>query len=66
MNRKISFSRKLIFENGYFYTDIEKMFPTFYAANSERINLLFTQVLDERFRRDPTLTIEKDINVYKS
>jgi hypothetical protein len=57
---------ELMFENRYFYTDIEKLFPTFYAANTERINLLFTQVLDERFKRDPTLTIEKDIDIYKS
>jgi hypothetical protein len=42
------------------------MFPTFYEENSERINLLYTQVLKERFKRDPTLTIQKDIYIYKS
>jgi hypothetical protein len=42
------------------------MFPTFYTANNERINLLFTQVLEERFKRDQTLMVEKDIDVYRS
>jgi hypothetical protein len=32
-----------MFENGYSYTDIEKLFPTFYVADRERINLLFSQ-----------------------
>jgi hypothetical protein len=31
-----------------------------------KINLLYTQVLDVRFKRDPTLKIKKDIDVYKS
>jgi hypothetical protein len=37
-----------------------------YAANTERINLLYTQVLDERLKRGPTVTIEKNIYIYKS
>jgi hypothetical protein len=31
-----------------------------------KINLLYTQILDERFKRDPTLKIQKNIDVYKS
>jgi hypothetical protein len=42
------------------------IFPTFYTASTERINLLYTQVLDERFKRDITLTILNGIDVYKS
>jgi hypothetical protein len=57
---------ELMFENGYFYKNVEKMFPTFYEANTERINLLYTQILEERFKRDSTLTIQKDIDIYKS
>jgi hypothetical protein len=57
---------ELMFENGYTYKDVERLFPTFYAANTERINLLYTQVLDVRFNRDPTLTIQKAIDIYKS
>jgi hypothetical protein len=56
---------ELLFENGYFYTDIEKMFPKFYKDNKKKINFLFTQVLEERYKKDPTLEIQKDINVYK-
>jgi hypothetical protein len=56
---------ELMFKNGYFYTDIEKMFLMFYAGNTERINLLYTQVLEVRFNRDPTLTVEKNIDIYK-
>jgi hypothetical protein len=55
-----------MFENGYFYKDIEKMIPTFYAANAERINLLYTEVLDERFKRDLIFTVQNDIEIYKS
>jgi hypothetical protein len=29
---------ELLFENGYFYTDIEKMFPKFYKDNKSKIN----------------------------
>jgi hypothetical protein len=47
-----------MFENRYSFTDIKKLFPTFYAGNPERINLLYTQVLEVRFNRDPTLTVE--------
>jgi hypothetical protein len=57
---------ELIFENGYSFADIKEIFPTFYEVNIERINLLFTQVLQERFNRDPTLTIQKNIDIYKS
>jgi hypothetical protein len=42
---------KLLFENGYFYTDIEKIFQKFYKDNKSKINFLYTQVLDERFKR---------------
>jgi hypothetical protein len=42
------------------------MFPTFFTANLKRINLLFTQILDEKFKRYPPFTIQKDINIYKS
>jgi hypothetical protein len=35
-------------------------------SKTERINLLYTQILDVRFNRDPTLTIQKDIYIYKS
>jgi hypothetical protein len=52
-------------QNGYSYTDIEKLFPTFYEANTERINLLFTQVLEVRFNRYSTLTIQKSIDVHR-
>jgi hypothetical protein len=56
---------ELLFENGYFYTDIEQMFLKFYKNNKAKINFLFTQVLEERYKRDPTLEVQKDINVYK-
>jgi hypothetical protein len=46
--------------------DIEKMFPKFYKHNKSKINFLFTQVLEERFKTYPTLEIQKDIDVYKS
>jgi hypothetical protein len=57
---------ELMFQNGYSYTDIEKFFPTFYEANIKRINLLCTEVLAERFKRDPTLMVEKDIDIYRT
>jgi hypothetical protein len=56
---------ELMLENGYSYEDVEKIFPSFYRGNSERINLLYFQVLQERFNRDPTLIIQKDIDIYK-
>jgi hypothetical protein len=56
---------ELLFKNGYFYTDIEEMFPKFYKNNKAKINLLFTQILEERFKKDQTLEVQKDINVYK-
>jgi hypothetical protein len=43
---------ELMFEKGYSFTDIKKLFPTFCAANTERINLLYTQVLEVRFNKD--------------
>jgi hypothetical protein len=57
---------ELLFENGYFYTDIEKLFPKFYKDNKSKINFLYTQILDERFKQDPTLEVQKDIYVYRS
>jgi hypothetical protein len=57
---------ELLFENGYFYTDIEKMFPKFYKDNKSKIAFLYTQVIAERFKRDPTLELQKNIDVYKS
>jgi hypothetical protein len=57
---------EVMLENKYFYKDIEKLFPKFYLANTEIINLLYTKVLEEGFKRDPTLTIEKNIDIYKS
>jgi hypothetical protein len=53
-----------MFENWYSFTDINKIFPKFYAINTERINLLYTQVLEVRFNKDPTLTVENNIDVY--
>jgi hypothetical protein len=41
------------------------MFPKFYKDNKSKINFLYTQVLEERFRRDPTLELQKNIDVYK-
>jgi hypothetical protein len=55
-----------MFENWYFFMDIKKHFPTLYSAKTEKINLLYTQVLYERFKKDPTLIIQKDIDIYKS
>jgi hypothetical protein len=49
-----------MFENGNFYTNIQKMFPKFYTDNGKRINLLFTQVLDEIFKRDDSDDIEDE------
>jgi hypothetical protein len=57
---------ELMFENGYKLEDIEKQFPDFYKRNTERINLLYYQVYGERFKRNPTLKVEKDIDIYKS
>jgi hypothetical protein len=48
-----------------FYTDIEKMFPKFYKDNKSKINFLYTQILAERFKRDTTLEVQKDIDVYR-
>jgi hypothetical protein len=42
---------ELLFENGYFYSDIEKMFPKLHKDNKSKINFLYTQVLDERFKK---------------
>jgi hypothetical protein len=42
------------------------MFPKFHKDNKLKINFLYTQVLDERFKKDPTLEIQKDIDVYRS
>jgi hypothetical protein len=56
---------ELLFENGYFYTDIEQMFPKFYRDNKSKINFLFLEVQEERYKKDPTLEIQKNINVYK-
>jgi hypothetical protein len=55
-----------MFENGCTHKEVEKQFPYFYKTNAEKINLLFKQVNDERFNRDPTLIIEKDTDLYKS
>jgi hypothetical protein len=57
---------ELLFENGYFYTDIKKIFPIFYKDNKSKINFLYTQVLDERFKKDQALEVQKDIDVYRS
>jgi hypothetical protein len=56
---------ELLFENGYFHTDIEEMFPKFYKINKSKINFLYKQVIAERYRRDPTLELQKNIDVYK-
>jgi hypothetical protein len=56
---------ELMFENMYFYKVVGKI-PSFYKANIERINLLYTQFLDESFKRNPTLNIQKDTGIYKS
>jgi DNA-binding protein H-NS len=56
---------ELMFENGYYFTDIKILFPSSFAVDTERINLLYTQVLEVRFNRDPILMVEKDIDVYK-
>jgi hypothetical protein len=56
---------ELLFENGYFYTVIEKIFPKFYKHNKSKINFIYTQVIVERFRKDPTLELQKNIDVYK-
>jgi glycerol uptake facilitator-like aquaporin len=41
------------------------MFPKFYKHNKSKINFLFTEILNERFKRHPTLEIQKNIDVYK-
>jgi hypothetical protein len=56
---------ELLFENGYSYTDIEKMFPKFYKDNKSKINFLYKQVTAERCRKNPTLELQKNIDVYK-
>jgi hypothetical protein len=56
---------ELMFENGYFYTYIEKMIQKFYKDNKMKINFFYSQVLDKRFKRDPTLEVQKDIDVYR-
>jgi hypothetical protein len=43
---------ELLFENGYFYTDIEEMFPKFYKDYKSKINFLHTLVIQERFKRE--------------
>jgi hypothetical protein len=57
---------ELMFENGYSYEDVERIFPWFYKANAERINLLYYQVLQVRFNKDRSLTIEKRRALKKS
>jgi hypothetical protein len=42
------------------------MFPKFYKDNKLKINFLYTQVLEERFKEDLTLEVQKDIDVYRS
>jgi hypothetical protein len=42
------------------------MFQKFCKDNKSKINFLYTQVLDKIFKRDPTLKIQKDIDVYNS
>jgi hypothetical protein len=42
------------------------MFPKFYKDNKLKKNFLYTKVLAERFKRDPTLEIKKNIDVYRS
>jgi hypothetical protein len=37
------------------------MFPKFYKDNKSKINFLYTQVLAERFKRDLTLEVQKEI-----
>jgi hypothetical protein len=55
-----------MFENDYSYKDVAELFLTFYEVNIAKINLLFIQVLQKRYNRDPTLVIEKDTDIYKS
>jgi hypothetical protein len=57
---------ELMFQNDYFYTNTEKMIQKFCKDNKIKINFLYTQVLDERFKRVPTLDIYKDFDVYRS
>jgi hypothetical protein len=57
---------ELMFQNGYFYSDIEKIFPKFYKDNKSKINFLYTKVFEERFKRDLSLEVQKDIDVYRS
>jgi hypothetical protein len=57
---------ELMFENGYLKKDVAAIFPTFYKANIQTVNLLYTEVLDKRLKSDPTLTVQKDIDIYKS
>jgi hypothetical protein len=40
---------ELMFENSYFYVEIEKMFLKLLKDNKMKNNFLYTQVLDERF-----------------
>jgi hypothetical protein len=42
------------------------MFPNFYKDNKSKIIFLYTQVLDEIFKRKHTLKIQKEIDVYRS
>jgi hypothetical protein len=49
---------ELLFENEYFYTDIEKMFSKFYKDNKSKINFLYTQVIAERFKKHQTLEVQ--------
>jgi hypothetical protein len=49
----------------FFLKDVTKIISLFCGENIKRINLLYAQVLDERFKKDPTLTIEKNIDIYK-
>jgi hypothetical protein len=41
------------------------MFQNFYQDNISKINFLNTQVIAERFKRDQTLELQKNIDVYK-
>jgi hypothetical protein len=42
------------------------MIPKFYKHNKSKINFLYTQVLHLIFKKDPTLEVQRDIDVYIS
>jgi hypothetical protein len=57
---------KSYLKNGYFYKDIEKMFSKSCRDNKLRIDHLYGEVTGLRYKKDQTMKMEKDADIFKS